>query len=169
MGRDPLKGEQGCPRQSDPGGPVKRFLQPIPGGLMKGTIGVHRVQQDIRVDDHSGVSRAVKKFESLRDVGHIHPQTQLACALPKRPLGRMMCAQSRARETVHRFAQPDVAFAPELFSCRGHIVIEPDRRTHAINVASVMSCNQHHDAASVSVMPERSGDRVRGIGRYRQV
>jgi len=41
-----------------------------------------------------------------------------------------MCAQSSARESVHRLAQPNMALAPELLGCRGHIVIEPDRRAH---------------------------------------
>jgi hypothetical protein len=84
------------------------------------------------------VLRAVKEFESFRDVGHIHPQAQPAGALPKRPPARMLCAQSRARESIHRFAQPNMALAPELLGCRGDIVIEPDRRTHTTILASVM-------------------------------
>jgi hypothetical protein len=104
------------------------------------------------------VPRAVKKFESLRDVGHIHPQTQLAGALPKRPAGRVMCAQSRAGESVHRFAEPNMALAPELFGGRGHIVIEPDRRAHAIIVASVMFYDRHRDAGRTRRC--RSGTRL---------
>jgi hypothetical protein len=80
--------------------------------------------------------RAIKEFESLRHVGHIHPQAQPACALPKRARTRMMRAQSRARESVHRFAQPNMALAPELLGCCSHIVVEPDRGTHTTMIAS---------------------------------
>jgi hypothetical protein len=69
------------------------------------------------------VLRAVEEFESLGDIGHVRPQAQPARALPKCPPTRMLCAQSGAREGVHRLAQPDMALAPELFGRRSHVVI----------------------------------------------
>jgi hypothetical protein len=56
----------------------------------------------------------------------------------------MIRTQSRAGKLVHRFAQPDVALAPELFGCRRYIVIEPDRRPHATNCTSMMLEDEHH-------------------------
>jgi hypothetical protein len=90
------------------------------------------------------VLRAIKDFQGLRDVRHIDPQPQPAGALPESPTRWRGRAQPRAGEAIHRLAQPDMAFAPELFGGRQHIVIEPDRRTHEPSIASVMFVASHH-------------------------
>jgi hypothetical protein len=92
------------------------------------------------------VFRAVKEFQGLRDVRYIDPQPQPAGALPESPTRLGAPAQPRTGEAVHRLAQPDMAFAPELLGGRQDIVIEPDRGAHnpqysiidASNIASLM-------------------------------
>jgi hypothetical protein len=46
--------------------------------------------------------------------------------------------QALAREGVHRFAQADMTLVLQSFGSRGHVVIEPDGRSHVSIVASVM-------------------------------
>lgn len=135
MGRDPLEGEQRCPRQANPCRPVECFLQPVPGSVMEGTVRVHGVEQDARIDDHSGVFPVIKEFERLRHVGDVHLQAEVARALLERPPGRTICTESRAGQLVHCFAQANVALAPDLLGCGRHIVIESYRRAHAFKIS----------------------------------
>lgn len=81
---------------------------------------------------------AVEKFESFCDVGHVYPQSQVACSLPERLPGRRMCPEALARKAIYRFAQADMALALQPFGGCGHIVVEPDRCSHAVIVASLM-------------------------------
>jgi hypothetical protein len=99
-------------------------------GLMKGGIGVYRLQEDVGVDDHLSVPGAIRKIECYRHIGHVYSWAELGCALPERLPGRVLRAQTGAHECVHRLAQPDMALALKHFGGRCDVVVQPDGRPH---------------------------------------
>jgi hypothetical protein len=85
----------------------------------------------------TGAIHVIEQLEGLGHVRHVDAQAKVLTPLAEPPPLRSP-AQARSRQLVHCFAQADVPLSAQLLRRRSHVLVEPDRRTHISNLASVM-------------------------------
>jgi len=86
----------------------------------------------------------IEQFERVCHIRHVHPQAQVGTALPEGSTPRTSGPQPGPSEPVDGLAEADVLLAAEALRSSRDVVVEPDRGTHRLSLASVMLHSGHH-------------------------
>ena len=129
---DSQESANGLPRKANAHVAVENALEPNKGCPMVRTQEVDSVEEQVSVYEHLRVVQQIEHLTNVADV-HLEPDGRRLHTVSSSP-GRGR--QASAYQAIHSLTNAEPLFPAFLLNNRCYIIIQGDRRTHALTIAS---------------------------------